>query len=681
MNPDTIRTETDFMHLDPVTLEILGRKLVAITDEIYFTVQRTARSSYVNEVADFAVAMLDVNGDVFAYPPSASFNFLIDTNFKSTIDAVPGLEPGDVIITNDPYTSGGLSTHLPDVHLIQPYFHEGRIVGYGWSFIHSLDFGGTVPGSVSAASHEIYQEGLRIPPMKLLKRGAPNEELLALIRLNTRVPDITIADFKAMIGALETGNRRYADVIRRFGAETVLQAQEDLLNYAAARARNVLRRIPDGVYDFWDYLDDDVVTNIPLRVRLRMVVEDGQVTLDLTGTDPETQSSFNVPSLGRRMYWLSFRLTGILTTYDPDIPRNAGLYRGISVRNQPGSVFDAQPPIAVGMRHSAPYRLFDCVTGAVLQANPSLMSAAMGGSMATFRFTEKMDDGSLRVEVVEPLRSGMGALEGRDGVDARDNSINNMRNRPIETIEIEQGLRVLRYDINPDSGGPGKWRGGVGQLLVVEAIGEAGGVVQISGLERSRMQPWGFAGGKPGALVRAVINAGRPDERPVPKGQPVRLERGDTVTLQMPGGGGIGDPFDRDEDMVEIDVRRGFVSVEAAREDYGVAIVDGAVDRAATDALRGARQASSNATFDFGNQRRAWERVFGDETMLELNRRLYSVSRNRRHELRKELFRAALPGLRDGKLTPLDQLTQDPEEAAKRLFEALDRLIPIASPA
>lgn len=664
------------MKLDPVTLEIISRKLIAITDEIYFTVQRTARSSYVNEVADFAVAMLDTNGDVFAYPPSASFNFLIDTNFKTTIDAVPDLEPGDVIITNDPYTSGGLSTHLPDVHLIQPYFHEGRIVGYGWSFIHSLDFGGSVPGSVSAVNHEIYQEGLRIPPMKLRKRGVLNEELQSLIRLNTRVPDVTIADFKAMMGALETGNRRYAEVIARFGAETVLQAQSDLLDYTAARAREVLRRIPDGVYEFWDYLDDDVVTNIPLRVRLRMEVVDGEVMLDLTGTDPETQAAFNVPSLGRRMYWLSFRLTGIMTTYDPDIPRNAGLYRGISVRNQPGSVFDARPPVAVGMRHSAPYRLFDCVTGAVLKANPSLMSTAMGGSMATFRFTEKRDDGTLRVEVVEPLRSGMGAFEGRDGVDARDNSINNMRNRPIELIEMEQGLRVLRYDINPDSGGPGKWRGGVGQLLVVELTGDNGGDILISGLERSRMAPWGFAGGKPGALVRAIINQGRADERPVPKGSPVHLKRGDTVTLRMPGGGGVGNPFERDPAAVEIDVRRGFVSVEVAAEEYGVVIRDGAIDQAATDALRRGGGARPVELFDFGRQRDAWEKVFCDATMLEMNRRLYAASKTQRHELRKELFRSAVPGLRDGKLAPLDHLVPDPEAARARLAEALDRLLP-----
>lgn len=664
------------MKLDPVTLEIISRKLIAITDEIYFTVQRTARSSYVNEVADFAVAMLDINGDVFAYPPSASFNFLIDTNFKTTIDAVPDLQPGDVIITNDPYTSGGLSTHLPDVHLIQPYFHEGRIVGYGWSFIHSLDFGGAVPGSVSAASHEIYQEGLRIPPMKLSKGGSLNEELLSLVRLNTRVPDVTIADFKAMMGALETGNRRYRDVLERFGADTVLQAQSDLLDYTAERARDVLRKIPDGSYDFWDYLDDDVVTNIPLRVRLRMEVSDGRVLLDLSGTDPETQSAFNVPSLGRRMYWLSFRLTGVLTTYDPDIPRNAGLYRHIEVRNQPGSVFDARPPIAVGMRHSAPYRLFDCVTGAVLQANPALMSAAMGGSMATFRFTEKLEDDTLRVEVVEPLRSGMGAFDGRDGVDARDNSINNMRNRPIELIEMEQGLRVLRYDINPDSGGPGKWRGGVGQLLQVELTGENGGDIQISGLERSRMAPWGYGGGKSGALVRAVINAGRADERPVPKGFPVKLKRGDTVTLHMPGGGGIGNPFERDPELVETDVRRGFVTVEAARDEYGVVIRDGSVDEAATEAIRSNRLPKPTATFDFGAQREAWEKVFCDETMLEINRRLYGTARVRRHELRKEIFRSAIPALRDGGLAPLDQLVPDPEQARKRLFEALDSLLP-----
>jgi N-methylhydantoinase B len=217
------------MELDSVTLEVLSRKLAAITDEMYFSVQRASRSSYVKEAADFAVALLDINGDVFAYPPSATFAFLIDTEFKSTIDAVPDLSPGDVIITNDPYTSNGLSTHLPDLHLIAPYFVDRRIVAYGWSFVHCSDIGGSLPGSVSPALTSIYQEGFRIPPMKLVRGGVLNEDFIGLLRVNSRMAEVVIGDLKAMLGALETANRRVQELKTRRGAPAGSAARSDRL--------------------------------------------------------------------------------------------------------------------------------------------------------------------------------------------------------------------------------------------------------------------------------------------------------------------------------------------------------------------------------------------------------------------------------------------------------------------
>jgi N-methylhydantoinase B len=319
------------MQLDPVTLEILSRKLAAITDEMYFSVQRAARSSYVKEAADFATALLDVEGNLFAYPPSATFAFLIDTDFKPTIDAVADLVPDDVILTNDPYTSGGLSTHLSDLHLLQPYFHNDERIAFGWSFVHCADIGGAVPGSVSPAMTNIFEEGFRIPPMKLVKRGVLNDDLLGLLRVNSRMGEQNLGDLKAMLGALEAGGRRLSEMIALQGVATVLAAQADLQEYTALKAREVLRRIPDGSYEFWDFLDDDMVTGIPIRVRLRMTVRDGEVELDTTGTDPQVRSAYNVPSMGKRMYWLSFRLTNVLTTFDATMPHNAGLYRSIFV--------------------------------------------------------------------------------------------------------------------------------------------------------------------------------------------------------------------------------------------------------------------------------------------------------------------------------------------------------------
>jgi len=376
------------LQLDPVTLEVMSRKLAAITDEMYFSVQRAARSSYVKEAADFATALLDPQGDVFAYPPSATFAFLIDTDFKATLDAVPHVEPGDVIITNDPYASGGVSTHLSDLHLFRPYFAGNRVIAWGWSFVHCADIGGAVPGSVSPALTSIFMEGFRIPPLKLMKRGEPNADLFALLHLNSRMGELNLGDLRAMRGALETGNRRIAELVAKQGAETLLAAESGLQDYTARKARDVLRKIPDGVFEFWDFLDDDMVTGIPIRVRLRMTVDDGLIDLDMSGGDPQVRSAYNVPTMGRRTYWLTFRLTTVLTTFDPLMPHNAGLYRGITVNVPRGSVLRAEFPDAVSVRNSVPYRLFDCISGAIMQAAPELMPAATGGTLVTFSLSE-----------------------------------------------------------------------------------------------------------------------------------------------------------------------------------------------------------------------------------------------------------------------------------------------------
>ena len=592
-----MKSKDGMLRLDSVDLEVMSRKLQAITDEIYFAVQRAARSSYVKEAADFATALLDLAGDVFAYPPSATFSFLIDTDFRSTIDAVSDLAPGDVIITNDPYSSHGLSTHLPDLHLIQPYFVAGQVIAYGWSFVHCSDVGGSVPGSVSPALTSIFQEGFRIPPLKLVKAGQVNDDLLNLLRVNSRMPEIVIGDLKAMMGALETGRRRLTELIEKQGVERLLAAQRDLQDDTEKKARAVLRRIPNGTYESWELLDDDMVSGIPVRVRLTMRVQDGRVELDLTGTDPAVRSAYNVPSMGRRMYWLSFRLTTILTTMDPLMAHNAGMYRSITVVNPSGSVLNAEYPDAVCVRNSVPNRLFDSVSAAVHKAAPGLLPAPAGGTMVTISLAEIASDGFSRVvEVIQPMRCGMGAFAGRDGFDVRDNSLNNMRNQPTELVEAQSSIRILDYDVRPDSGGPGQWRGGMGQTITIEILCD-GGIFLARGLDRMRFPPFGVAGGQPGATLRIIQNRGRADEKALGKIHELHVRRGDTVTLLMPGGGGVGDPMLRDPGAVLADVIRGVVSVEAAERDYGV-VVRGGQGRCArhpgnTAAAHGERRAAT----------------------------------------------------------------------------------------
>ena len=664
------------MPFDPIRLEIIGNRLSAIVDEMYYSIRHASRSSYVKEAADFATAILDLDGNIFAYPPSATFNFLVDSHFIDTIRAVPELGPGDVILANDPYLSGGLSTHLPDFHLIRPFFKDGRCIAYGWSFVHCADVSGAVPSSMSPALTDIFQEGLRLPPLKLIRGGVENHDVMAIIRANTRTPETTMGDLRAMLGALALGELRLAEAAGRFGTAALLDAAKDLQDYAAARSRAVFQRIPDGAYDFWDYMDDDYVSRIPVRVRVRMVAKDGEILLDLSDTDPQVRSAYNVPTLGQRIYWLSFRITSFLTTLDPGIPKNAGMYRHVTVRNQPGSILDAEFPDAVNIRASAPYRLFDAITGALIKATPELMPAATGGTMMPFAFAEPGENGAGRkVEVIEPLRCGMGAFKGRDGVDARDNSLNNMRNHPLELVEANSSVLVLDYDIRCDSGGPGQWRGGVGQMMTIEALRDYG-VIVGRGMERVRFQPFGVAGGRPGATLQAILNHGRPDQRVLGKIHELPLAKGDTLTLLLPGGGGYGNPLDRESAMVLADVQNGFVSIEAAARDYGVVIAQGQVDEAATAALRGTmRQAGPGPDFDFGPERTAWEEVFDDATMAELNRRLYRLPKVLRQAVRRQVFEAVAPGLAAGGGS-LSEALGAADAARARLRDQMDRLLP-----
>lgn len=666
------------MRLDPIKLEIIAKKFSAVLDEMYFAIQRASRSSYVKEAADFSTGVLDPQGNIFAYPPSATFNFLVDSYFADTLKQFPKVEPGDVILTNDPYLSGGLSTHLPDFQVLRPYFVGDRLIGYGWSFVHCADVGGAVPTSMSPALTDIFQEGFRIPPMKLVKAGAINEDLFDLIRANSRAPETTMGDLKAMLGALSVGEIRFNELAERFGLDDIVQASQDLQDYAAAKARDVFRKIPDGAYEFWDYMDDDFVSRVPVRIRVRMVVDDGRIHIDLTGTDPQVKSAYNVPSMGQRIYWLTFRLTSFLTTFDPSIPKNAGMFRDVTITNQKGSILFAEFPDAVNIRASAPYRLFDALTGALIKARPDLMPAATGGTMMPFAFAEPSADGSSRkVEVIEPLRCGMGAFDSRDGVDARDNSLNNMRNHPVELVEANSTVMVLEYDIRPDSGGPGKFRGGVGQMMTIEALRDDG-VMVGRGMERLRFQPFGVSGGKPGAVLQAIFNKGKPDERDLGKIHELKMAKGDTLTLLMPGGGGFGNPFERDPATVLRDVENGFVTVEGAARDYGVRIVGGKIDEAATRRLRdGAPVAGANRPFDFGPDREAWDAVFDDESILELNRRLYALPKSRRQAIRRSFFEAVVPELANGDPTPLAEALGDPARIRLRMKAEMDRLLPV----
>lgn len=651
------------MQTDPMLLEILSNKAIATAEEMGYALQRTGRTLYVKETADFGTALVKPDGKFFAYPAAIGVSGFIDLDCGPSIRAVKDLAPGDVIVTNHPYASEGLATHTPDVHLIQPYFHEGKIICYGWSFIHITDVGGAVPSSISPRSREVYQEGFLIPPMKLVRAGEMNPDFLTLFLANCRTPDTNLGDIRAMLAALEVGRRRVMEMIAQHGLQTIVTAQHDIIEYTALRARAALRRLADGRYEFWDYLDDDLVTGIPLRIRLALTVKDGEAWIDYTGTDPQVMAAYNIPTGGRRHPWLTLKMVHFISTLDPTIPLNEGIFSPVHVHAPSGTIVNPTFPAATGVRHAAAIRVNETLAGALSKAAPDLLPACNGGVTIPVVLAEPTGaNGQRNVIVVEPMIGGMGARKGHDGVDGRDSSISNLANNPLETVEGDAAIEVIDYAIRPDSGGAGQWRGGAGLVLTFRVLIE-GAQVLGRGMERFRFQPYGAAGGRPGKSARTVLNLGGNDERELGKVDLLELKAGDVVTVMTPGGGGWGDPYRRDPAAVLSDLRRGFITAEAALRDYGVVMSGDAVDERATSARRADAREAAGA-FSFGLERDAWERVFDDARMNALIGALAGLPVSARQQERRRIMLAVVPELAADPRASLATLLAD---AAPRL--------------
>lgn len=663
------------MTIDPISLEILSNKVGAAAEEMSFTLQRTGRTLFVKETADFATGLVDLNGRFFGYPRAIGVSNYMDLDCMPAIAAFDDLAPGDVIMTNHPFETEGLATHLPDLHMVQPYFHDGKIVAYGWCFIHCSDVGGRVPSSISPANTDIHQEGLLIPPVKVMVGGKENRDFLRIFRANSRTPNDNAGDIKAMIASLATGEARVADLIAQHGVETFIESQEALQVYSAAKARAVLRRIPDGTYEFVDYLDDDFNSTIPVRLKVTMTVSDGLIHLDYKGTDGQVASAYNVPTGGKRHPWLTLRLVAFILTYDPAVAINAGLYRNFTVATASGTIVNPVYPAPVGVRHATATRVNDVLNGVLAKAVPDLMKAPSGGVTVPVVFTEPdAATGGRKVLVLEPLVGGSGARMGSDGVDGRDSGIANLANNPIESVESSASVRVKSWALRKGSGGAGRWRGGLGLTLAFEILTD-GCQVLGRGTERFRFAPWGMEGGQEGALFRVLLTQADGTFVDVGKLDVLDVNKGDVVTIQTPGGGGYGRALERPAELVADDVRRGFITDEQALEDYGVVLAaNGMVDEAATEELRARTADRETGAFCFGIERDAWDRVFTDAALDEMNALLLSLPLATRQKRRTAIFTAVVGLVPRAGAESLAVRLADADAAAARLEAELDAL-------
>ena len=659
--------------LDPVLLEILHHKVRAATEEMAITLARTARSTYVKDAADFATGLATPAGKFFAYPEAMGVSGFLDLDCGVAIGQIEELEPGDVIITNHPYRTGGLSTHMPDLQLIKPCFHDQQIVCFAWDFIHSADIGGGVPSSISPRFTELFQEGLQIPPVKLVKRGEMNDDFLKLYTANCRVPDVNLGDIKAMLAALTIGERRVAEIIEQHGIATFRACQIDLVDYARAKALEVQQKIPDGVHTFWDYMDDDFVSKVPIRIRCTMTVDNGQIDLDFSGSDPQVMAAYNVPTGGLRHPWLTLKLMHFIGSYDKTVTLNYGLFENITVQVPKGTVLNPEFPAAVGVRHATAIRINDSLIGAIATAMPELIPAPSGGTVVPTVLAEQNPaTGTRNVMVIQSLVGGTGARRGGDGVDGRDSGLANLYNTPLERTEADASVVIESYALRPDSGGAGQWRGGTGLEMSFRILSE-GSAVLGRGLERFVFRPWGIAGGEAGARCQVLVNRGTDRERDLGKLDMYLAEAGDVVTILTAGGGGFGDPFARDTAAVLRDVRAGFVSMSAAERDYGVVIRDGAIDEAATQTRRASRPLREMG-FGFGPEREAWEQVFDDTITTALATRLLALPASVRAQTRRRIIEAVVPGIERVGEVEIGELITDPAGQRAKLQVLIDEL-------
>lgn len=650
--------------------DIARTRLVAAAEEMCLTLQRASRSLYVRETADFACAVADLTGTFVAYPQGIGVSGFVGLDVSEAVRVVrerEGLEPGDVILTNDPYLSGALSTHLPDVHAIAPYFDGDRLVGYGWTFIHVSDVGGRVPSSVSVLNDSVFAEGLRIPPVKYVSGGTVVPAVDALVRANSRTPDANDGDLQAMLASLERGRARVADLVAEHGAEGFAQIGAHAREQTAARARTALSRLADGEYRFADYLDNDAVSDVPLRIAVRASVRAGTVDLDFTGTDPQVESALNMVTLGRPHSWVLTRMFALVGTLDPEIPLNGGLMDVLGFASPRGTLLNAVAPAAVGVRHATVSRVNDVVSGALVQAAPDLLPAASSGLVVPVVFSPSAR-ATATVQVIEPMVGGTGARLGADGIDGRDSGISNLSNNPVEVVESSVGVRVLRYAVRRDSGGAGRWRGGCGLELEVEVLED--GAMLARGLERLRFRPWGYGGGRAGSATEMIVDEGGPAERRLRVVDVIALRVGDRVVLRTAGAGGYGDPAERDPAAVLADVRSGLVSHESARDDYGVVVQDGQVDAEATTGLRASLGASTG--WGFGDERDRWDSVFDSDGLDRLAAALGELPVPVRAARRREVVGEVLALLPDG----FPSVGADAEQTARAVerFAALSGL-------
>ena len=549
--------------VDPIQAEVVARFLLATAEEMGATLMRTAFSPNIKERADCSTAIFDKAGQVIALAQRVPIHLgsmvgAIDEILKRYPEAE--IRPGDMFIANDPYNGGG--THLPDINVIAPVFMGKRIVAYVANIAHHADVGGMVPGSEAAVCQSIYQEGLRIPPVRIMIEGKLNRDVFDVILLNSRTPDERVGDLQAQFAANTVGSRSVISLFERYGIAETQATIAAYLDFTEKRFRAAIRRLPAGRYEAEDFLDGNDETTVA-KIKLALTVRRGRLDFDFDGSDRQLLSARNIPY--RALLATVYTVAKCLL--DPEVPANAGYYRTLHISAPPGTVVGPVPPAAIGCRSISASVLGDVIAAALSQALPKQALAGSGPHHLYVLSGSDPRDGRYFVNY-ETLAGGMGARANRDGVDGVRVHASGSSNLPVEALEHAYPFRVERYAMWDDSAGAGRYRGGMGVMRDYRVLGDD--IVVSLSSERQHVAAPGAKAGGAGALGTFVLNPGTPGERKLPAAAAdVRLPRGSLLRICTPAGAGFGEPRERDRAAIERDVIEDRISFEAARKNYG----------------------------------------------------------------------------------------------------------------
>ena len=546
-----------------IELQLLKNRLESIVDDMAITVVRTAYSTILRNSMDFSTGFCDAGGRLVAQ------GLCLPLHLGSLPDGLSAIleryrdaiDDGDVFLLNDPYEGG---THLPDLYIYKPVFVDTRLLGFATAIAHHTDIGGRVAGGNACDSTEIYQEGLRIPPLKLYASGRPVQAIFDLIERNVRVPRNALGDLRAQLSACHIGESAFAALAREQGFDRLQNGFSELLDYSERLTRSEITALPDGRYSFTDVLDDDGIDPGPIPITVTVEVAGSALSVDFTGTAPQVAGAINcVASFTRSAVYACLRC--LMRT---DIPTNSGFFRAVDVRIPSATIANPVPPAPVAARGLTGFRLANTIMGALAQSAPHIVPACEVGGDTGISIGGYRADRTAFV-LLEFLFCGWGGRPDRDGIDGCASIVVNFSNNPAEVIEAEYPLQILEYGFLPDTGGAGKYRGAC-SIVREYRFTETQATLQIRS-DRHKSRAYGLSGGLPGSPSRNIPNP-KTESRELPAKTLLTLKRGDVLRHVLAGAGGWGSPLERDPERVLDDVRNGKVSIRSAERTYGAAI-------------------------------------------------------------------------------------------------------------